>query len=119
MKNTLIFVLCIIIMIVCVGCGDKQSANIECSNCGAKISAESKFCSSCGEALLDSPWEDNKKDESNNNNSETNDNTSGNTNSGQNPSNNGNDDKNNDSRNDCQRSRLLFWMGRYLLFFGK
>ena len=105
MKKALIAVLCIIILIVCVGCGDNQSTDIECSNCGAKISTEAKFCSSCGKTILDSPNEDNKKDESNNDNSEKNDNTSGNTNSDQNQSNNDNDDQNNDN-NEPQKTEL-------------
>ena len=53
MKKALIAVLCIIILIVCVGCGDNQSTEVKCSNCGAKISDEAKFCSSCGETVLE------------------------------------------------------------------
>ena len=49
-------------MIACVGCGDNQSTDKECSNCGAKISAEAKFCSSCGETVLDTSGSGNKDD---------------------------------------------------------
>ena len=76
MKRTLIAVLCIIILVICVGCSDNQTTDIECSNCGAKITAEAKFCSSCGKTVIDAFEDSNIDDSSEKENSNTDDNNS-------------------------------------------
>ena len=61
MKKFLSSALCIIIAIMCVGCNNSQSSNLECSNCGLAITDNAKFCSNCGEPITNNPEENNNE----------------------------------------------------------
>ena len=51
MKKAFTMCLCFVLLLTLVSCSNDTNSTdseIECSNCGAAIAEEAKFCSSCG-----------------------------------------------------------------------
>ena len=55
MRKILVMSLCLILLLSFVGCSNNNDGNndVKCTNCGASISTNAKFCSECGTTIDD------------------------------------------------------------------
>ena len=62
MKKSLIVAICVIVLFSLMSCGNNDDTSIKCTSCGESIAVDAKFCSHCGETVLDSSEGDNNDD---------------------------------------------------------
>ena len=57
MRKILVISLCLILLLSFVGCSNNNDGNndVKCTNCGANINTNAKFCSECGTIIGDKP----------------------------------------------------------------
>ena len=53
MKKSLIITICIIMLLFLVSCSNNYDTSLKCSNCGATVAVDTKFCPQCGESIFD------------------------------------------------------------------
>ena len=53
MKKSLMATICIIMLLLLVGCNNNDDVSLKCMNCVESIDDEAKFCPQCSETILD------------------------------------------------------------------
>ena len=63
MRKTLFFIICTIMLFFLEGCNNNDNTSLKCNNCGEIIAVDSKFCSHCGETIIDTSDENNSDEQ--------------------------------------------------------
>ena len=66
MKKLLLVAICIIVLFSLMSCGNNDDTSIKCTSCGESIAVDAKFCSHCGETVVDSSKGDNNENKDDN-----------------------------------------------------